>query len=143
MYRFHFKNSTTQNLTDEPVYQDEKEREEDEACVPHPDCPVDGRDAEEHKDDGFRSIGKNLHGMSDCVDRILVHVCIDVFLTTYTTEDNPVKQIHKNKLCICPLCFVVYISFYDTDTEMVKQIEFLSWSTNERMADRESISAVR
>lgn len=87
--------STTENLTNESVNQDEKKREEDEACVPHPDGLVDGRDTEEHKDHGFRSIGKNLHGVSDCVDRILVHVCIDVFLATYTTEDDAAEQKKK------------------------------------------------
>lgn len=44
---------TDKNLTHESVHNDEEEREEDEAGVPHPDCLIDGRDAEEHKDDGF------------------------------------------------------------------------------------------
>lgn len=45
--------SKRQNLTDESVHKDEEEREEDEARVPHPDCFINGRDAKEHKDDGF------------------------------------------------------------------------------------------
>ena len=49
--------SNGQNLTDDSVHKDEEEREEDEARVPHPDFLVDGRDAEEHKDDGFWSVG--------------------------------------------------------------------------------------
>lgn len=113
---------TTQNLTDEPINHNEKEREEDEACVPHPDCRVHSRDAEEHKDDGLRSVGKKLHGMSDCVDRVLVHVCIYVFLATYATKDNPVKQKHKNKPKVRSVrSALLRNSFNDTATEMVKQ----------------------
>lgn len=45
--------SQRQSLTNDSVHKDEEEREEDETRVPHPDGLIDGRDAEEHEDDGF------------------------------------------------------------------------------------------
>lgn len=88
----------SQNLTNESIDHDEEEREEDEACVPHPDCLVNGRDAEEDKDHGFWSVGEDLHGVSDCADGLLVHVCVDVLLAAHTTEDDPTEQKHIKQI---------------------------------------------
>lgn len=79
------------DLTDNSVHKDEEQSKEDEARVPHPDCRVNGRDAKKHKHDGFWPVGQDLHDVSDCGDRFLIHVGIDVLLAAHTTEDNSVE----------------------------------------------------
>lgn len=81
-------------LTHDPVDEDEEEREEDEARVPNPDCCVDGGDAEEHEYHRLGSVCEHLHGIFDCLDRVLVQVGVHVPLTADPTESNPVQHKH-------------------------------------------------
>lgn len=114
-------------LTYESVDEDEEKREEDEARVPHPDGRVHGRDAQEDKDDGFRSVGQNLHDVFDRDDGLLVHVGVDVLLAARPTEGYSGKRSAEPGQRL----------------EVKGRRRSLSGCTDERMADSDSISAVR